>query len=224
VYRGLLFDLDGTLTPVRSVWRHLHEALGVWESDARRHQEAFHRGEIDYAEFCARDAAHWKGMNESDLRAIADRIPYRDGAREAIAAARAAGAVVGVVSTGLTLLADRARTDLGLASSIANRLVTKDGVLTGEVEIRVAHAGKGAEVDRFCARFGIAPGEIVSFGDTEGDIPMFERTGMSVAVFPVSRRAARAASRVHDGGTLADLVRGLPLGAPAGAVEGCHER
>ena len=224
MYRALLFDLDGTLTPVRSVWRHLHETLGVWEREARRHQEAFLEGRIDYAEFCARDAAHWKGLREADLRAITDRIPYRPGAREAIAAARAAGAVVGVVSTGLTLLTDRVRDELGLEYCAANRLVALDGVLTGGVEIVVTHAQKGAAVDRFCARFGIAPAEVVSFGDTDGDISMFERTGMSVAVFPASRRAARAASRVHDDGRLEDLVRGLPLGAPALVAEGTHER
>ena len=224
MYRALLFDLDGTLTPVRSVWRHLHETLGVWEREARRHQEAFLEGRVDYAEFCARDAAHWKGLREADLRAITDRIPYRAGAREAIAAARASGAVVGVVSTGLTLLSDRARDELGLAYCVANRLVAQDGVLTGDVVIEVTHAQKDAAVDRFCARFGIAPAEVVSFGDTDGDISMFERTGMSVAVFPASRRAARAASRVHDDGRLEDLVRGLPLGAPALVAEGTHER
>jgi phosphoserine phosphatase len=224
VYRALLFDLDGTLTPVRSVWQHLHETLGFWEREARGHQEAFQEGSIDYAEFCARDAAHWKGMKEADLRAITDRIPYRAGAREAIASARAAGAVVGVVSTGLTLLADRARADLGLADCAANRLLARDGVLTGGVEIEVTHARKGEAVDRFCARFGIAPVEVVSFGDTDGDISMFERTGLSVAVFPASRRAARAASRVHDEGSLDELVRGLPLGAPAVVAEGTHER
>jgi hypothetical protein len=45
-----------------------------------------------------------------------------------------------------------------------------------------------------------------------------------VAVFPASRRAARAASRVHDEGTLYDLVRALALGAPAGVAEARHER
>ena len=224
MYRALLFDLDGTLTPVRSVWQHLHETLGLWEREARRHQQAFEEGSIDYAEFCARDAAHWKGLKEADLRAITDRIPYRAGAREGIAAACAAGAVVGVVSTGLTLLADRARAELGLEYCAANRLLARDGVLTGGVEIEVTHARKGEVVDRFCARFGIAPGEVVSFGDTDGDISMFERTGLSVAVFPASRRAAQAASRVHDEGGLDELVRGLPLGAPAFVSEGPDER
>ena len=82
IYRAVLFDLDGTLTPVTSVWQHIHEALGLWDSEARRHQHEFELGAISYEEFCVRDAAHWKGMPESKLRAISDRIPYRPGARE----------------------------------------------------------------------------------------------------------------------------------------------
>ena len=57
MYRALLFDLDGTLTPVRSVWQHLHERLGLWDAHAVRHQEAFLRGRLTYEEFCRRDAA-----------------------------------------------------------------------------------------------------------------------------------------------------------------------
>jgi phosphoserine phosphatase len=214
-YRALLFDLDGTLTPVRSVWQHIHEVLGLWEDEARRHQEEFLAGRIGYEEFCARDAAHWKGRSEAELRAIADRIPYRPGVREALQSARAAGALVGVVSTGLTLLADRVHAELGLDFSVANRLLARDGVLTGGVEVNVEHARKGDAVDRFCRRFGVSPREVVSVGDSEGDISMFDRTGLSVAVHPASRRTAEAATLVHEDGTLLELVRRLPLGAVA---------
>jgi phosphoserine phosphatase len=211
VFRAVLFDLDGTLTPVRSVWQHIHETLGLWEEEARRHQEAFQSGAIDYEEFCARDAAHWAGRRESELRAIADRIPYRPGARELVDAAREAGALVGVVSTGLTLLADRVHRELGLAFTIANRLVAERGVLTGAVKVNVEHARKGDAVELFCRQFGVAPEEVVSVGDSDGDISMFERTGMSVAVHPASRRTAAAATLVHKDGSLAVLLDRLPI-------------
>jgi phosphoserine phosphatase len=218
MYRALLFDLDGTLTPVRSVWQHIHETLGLWEADARRHQEAFVSGGIDYEEFCRRDAAHWHGMREAELRAIADRIPYRPGVREAIDEARARGAVIGVVSTGLTLLADRVHRELGLAFTMANRLVSRHGVLTGEVRVNVRHARKDEAVDLFCGQFGIDRREVVSVGDSDGDISMFARTGWSVACRPASADTAAAASQVHDGDSILDLVRTLPLGAGAPAA------
>ncbi len=210
-YRAVLFDLDGTLTPVRSVWRHLHEALGLWDRDARRHQDAFEAGAIGYGEFCARDAAHWKGMLESRLRAITDAIPYRPGALECASILRRGGLLVGVVSTGLTLLAERVKAELGLAYTIANRLVARHGVLTGEVKVNVEHARKGEAVDLFCSQFGVRPGEVISVGDSAGDISMFARSGFSVAFNPDEPATARAASMVHEGESLLPLLMRLPL-------------
>ncbi|HEU4401146.1 MAG TPA: HAD family phosphatase [Candidatus Polarisedimenticolia bacterium] len=212
-YRAVLFDLDGTLTPVRSVWQHIHESLGLWEREAKEHQAAFERGEIDYEEFCARDAAHWKGMPESDLRSITDRIPYRPGARECVAAIKRAGLLVGVVSTGLTLLIERVNHDLDLAYAIANRLVARHGRLTGEVKVNVEHARKGEAVDLFCGQFGVDYREVIAVGDSEGDISMFEHSGFSIAFNPGNAATARAASVAHEGESLLDLLGLLPLGA-----------
>ncbi len=213
-YRAVLFDLDGTLTPVPSVWQHLHEALGLWETEARRHQEAFLRKAISYEEFCARDAAHWKGLQEADLRVISDRIPYRPGARECVAALKKAGLLVGVVSTGLTLLAERVHRDLDLAYTIANRLVARKGLLTGEVKVNVEHDRKGEAVDLFCGQFGIDYRDVITIGDSDGDISMFEHSGFSVAFNPRDEATARAASTVHVGESLMDLMTVLPLGRP----------
>jgi phosphoserine phosphatase len=210
-YRAVLFDLDGTLTPVPSVWRHLHERLGSWEGEPRRDLQAYERGEIDYPTFCARDARHWKGRREADLRAITDRIPYRPGVRECLERLRAGGLVVGVVSTGLTLLVERAMRDLDLAYAIANRLVARRGVLTGEVKINVEHGRKGEAVDLFCGQFGVDYREVIAVGDSDGDISMFEHSGFSVAFNPVTERTARAATVAHRGESLLDLLGLLPL-------------
>ena len=212
-FRAVLFDLDGTLTPVASVWQHIHESLGLWQSEARRHQAAFERGEIGYEEFCVRDAAHWKGMREAELREITDRIPYRPGARECVAAIKGAGLLVGVISTGLTLLLERVHRDLDLAFAIANRLVARHGLLTGEVKVNVEHDRKGEAVDLFCGQFGVDHREVIAVGDSDGDLSMFEHAGFAVAVDPKSERVARAARVVHREASLAGLPGILPLPA-----------
>jgi len=209
--RAVLFDLDGTLTPVPSVWQHIHERLGVWDADAERHQQDYRSGAIDYEEFCRRDAAHWKGMRESDLRAITDAIPYRTGTRDCVALLQQSGLLVGVISTGLTLLADRVGRELGLAYVIANRLVARQGVLTGEVKINVEHSGKDEAVDLFCAQFGLDHRQVAAVGDSDGDVPMFSRSGFSIAFNPISETAARAATVIHRGESVLDLITLLPV-------------
>ena len=210
-YRAVLFDLDGTLTPVRSVWQHIHERLGLWDAEAHRHQQAFERGEIGYEEYCARDAAHWKGMREADLRAITDRIPYRPGVRECVDLLKEAGLVVGVISTGLTLLIERLNRELDLAYAIANRLVARNGVLTGEVKVNVEHGRKGEAVDLFCSQFGVDYREVITVGDSDGDISMFEHSGFSIAFNPASEATARAARAVCQGESLLAIVDLLPV-------------
>jgi phosphoserine phosphatase len=212
-YRALLFDLDGTLTPVTSVWQHIHERLGLWEREALRHQQAFERGDISYEEFCARDAAHWKGMAESDLKAITDAIPYRPGVHECMRVLKEQGMVVGVISTGLTLLIERVMHELDLDYAIANRLVAKAGVLTGEVKVNVEHGHKGEAVDLFCGQFGVDYREVITVGDSDGDISMFEHSGFSVAFNAVSEKTERAASVVGRGESLLSIVNLLPIDA-----------
>ena len=210
-FRAVLFDLDGTLTTVPSVWRHIHETLGLWEDEARLLLGEFERGAIDYATVCARDAARWKGRPESELRAITDRIPYRPGARDCVETLRSAGLVVGVISTGLTLLVERVQEDFDMAYAIANRLVARHGVLTGEVKINVEHGRKGEAVDLFCGQFGADYREVITVGDSDGDISMFEHSGFSVAFNPATERTARAATVTHRGESLLEILEHLPL-------------
>ena len=210
-YRAVLFDLDGTLTPVVSVWQHIHEVLGLWEGEARRHQQAFERGTITYEEFCARDAAHWKGMPESRLKAITDAIPYRPGVRECVELLRQESLLVGIISTGLTILIERVNHDLDVAYAIANRLVARHGVLTGEVKVNVEHGRKGEAVDLFCGQFGVDYREVITVGDSDGDISMFEHSGFSIAFNPTSEKTARAARAVARGESLLAIVDRLPL-------------
>ena len=67
-----IFDVDGTLTTHRSVWQYIHEQLGLWEGKAERFQQAYRDGEINYGEFCRRDAELWRGLDESRLQELAE--------------------------------------------------------------------------------------------------------------------------------------------------------
>jgi len=145
----------------------------------------------------------------SRLRGICDAIEYHEGAAQMAAALKAEGFVLGIVSTGLTLLADRVRAELGLDDAIANELGTDGGRVNGEILIRVSHGQKGTALRDFCRRFGLERSQVAAVGDTEGDIGMFEAAAWSVAFNPENDAVARRASAVVPGNRLGDLVSHL---------------
>ena len=221
-YLAVLFDLDGTLTTIASLWRHLHESLEQWHGNADDYQEQFLRGAIDYNAFCLLDALHWKGKRVGELEKIADTVELRPGVREIREFLRKRGLKVGVISTGLTLLAERVHRDLDLDFTIANRLVTRGGCFTGEVKINVEHGRKEEAVGLFCNQFGIPQERVIAVGDSEGDVSMFRAVGFSVALNPRDEEVVRAANAVCRCADVMDLVLHLPLGLPVPGEGAIH--
>jgi phosphoserine phosphatase len=211
VYRAVLFDIDGTLTATASVWRYVHQRLRLWDGRADRHLSDFQSGAIDYKEFCALDAGCWRGLPIERMRSITAEISLREGSRELIRYLRDRGLRIGMISTGLTLLADRLALELGTDFAVANHLESKNGRLTGEVDIRVMHPHKDVAVDTFCRRFELPPERVIAVGDSEGDLSMFRRVGYSIAFRPTDPAAAAAADRVCRGTRMTDLIPLLPL-------------
>ena len=71
---SVIFDLDGTLTRVKSPWQHVHQRLGVWENQAAGSLQQWLDGKIGYEEFCRRDYALWGGHGVDEIEALLDEI------------------------------------------------------------------------------------------------------------------------------------------------------
>ncbi len=176
----VFFDCDGTLTTVKSSWEYLHRRLGLWDDNADEFQRLFRQGKIDYHEFCRRDALLWKGLPLERVTAVTREIPYHDGVRELVDYVRAEGMVSVILSSGLSLLVERVREELGITQAFSNELVARDGLLTGEINIQVQHDSKGYWVGRILRDLDIAPHDAAAIGDGEGDRGMFESVGLSI--------------------------------------------
>lgn len=190
--RGVIFDLDGTLTPVRSVWQYIHEALGTWETHGSQSLACFLAGEISYDEFARRDVMAWHGVPRSHIEEIVAGIPYRPGAQELVAALKGRGVKLALLSSGLDILVSRVARELGFDMWIANGLGFTGQVVDGRVEIRVTWDGKADHLGSICRFFRAEPRETAAVGDSHGDLPLFTRVGLGIAVNaepPVSARA-----------------------------------
>lgn len=179
--RAVIFDLDGTLTPVYSVWQYIHERLGTWEGQGLLSLQAFLAGRITYREFADRDVGSWIGVTRCRLERIVDEIPLREGAVAAAAQLKQQGMRMAILSSGLDLLAEPVAKRLGMDLCVANGLGFTDGIVDGSVRIRVPWHGKPDQLPRICRALDVQPDEVAMVGDGVGDAPLFPMVRLGVA-------------------------------------------
>lgn len=180
-YKLIIFDIDGTITRHISSWRYIHERLGLWKDRAFAYQEQFFARKISYRRFCELDAAHWKGMEEKKIRKIFEATAYSRNAKICIRKLKEMGFKLVAVSTGLQFIPDRVMKELKFDYALSNRLISRKGLLTGGVKINISHGAKDKALRRIFRRFNVKPHEVISVGDSEGDIPLAKHTGYSIA-------------------------------------------
>jgi len=180
-YKLIIFDIDGTITKHISSWRYIHEKLGLWYDLAYRYQEKFIAGKISYRKFCELDAAHWKGLPERKIREIFQKAPYVKNARRYLKRLKELGFKLVAISTGLQYIAERIKKELGFDYVLSNRLISREGILTGKVKINITHGAKGKILGRILKRFRVKPDEVIVVGDSSGDIPLVKNSGYSIA-------------------------------------------
>jgi phosphoserine phosphatase len=200
--RVAFFDCDGTLTRVKSSWEYLHRRLNIWDDKADQYQAQFRRGEITYHEFCRRDALLWRGLPVSRVAKILRGVPYQPGSRETIRALRERGVITVILSTGLSLLVDRVKKELGFDMALSNEVLSEDGCLTGEIRIGVDYEKKGQLVQKILADIRVAKAEACAVGDGEGDVGMFEAVGFAIGFQPHESLVRVLHGAIHHGSLL----------------------
>lgn len=212
-----VFDLDGTLKQARDPYLYLHERLGTLEA-----AEAFTgkglSGEIPYEEWLRLDTGLWRGVRRSVLEAHLRANPYLPGARETVTALRERGVTVAIISSGLLFHAQMVAEELDIGPVIANEVCfsADDGetVVNGEVRAHVPYYGKGAVLERLQQELGVTPAECIAVGDGSGDIALFRRAAVSIAVNPSRPAVAEAADIVLPEPDLRPLLKRLHEHAP----------
>src|SRR5689334_15489491 len=113
-FRLIAFDMDSTLINIECV-DEIADAVGRKEEVAAI-TEAAMRGEIaDYKESLRRRVALLRGVTIADMEQIyVERLRLNPGARELVAACKAAGLKTLLVSGGFTFFTDRIRDELGI--------------------------------------------------------------------------------------------------------------
>lgn len=202
----VVFDLDGTLTPVDSLWSYLHEAFGTSEQGGVAARK-YRRGEISYQEWAETDAAYWAGASLSDVTRLLKQIPYREGANRVFDELRQRQVKTAILSAGLSLLADQAASDLGADMAFSNELETNDGRLTGGIRVRVAVNNKKEIIAETATGLGLPLEDVALVGDRAFDLSIPEC--LRIAFKPKDDVARREADFVVEDDDLTKILQYL---------------
>lgn len=204
-----VFDLDGTLKVERDPYVYLHRRLGVM-AEAEAITAAGMSGQLSYEAWLRADAMLWRGTPRSVLARLFRENAYVPGARETVRALQAQGVEIAILSTGLLFHAELVAAELGIEYVFGNELLFDGGgvdpIVSGEVRALVPVGSKGEVLMQLQAVLGVTPAETLAVGDTHGDLPMFERAGISIAVNPGHPDVAEAADIVLPDLDLRPLV------------------
>jgi len=210
--RFAFYDFDGTLASGTVVHRYAYFAgqqgsrwdalrrrarlllklplfVGVNQVSRRRFNELFFR--------------EYRGLDQRVLVRLAGRLlddqvrrAIYPAARAALAADRANGYRLVLLSGELDVALAPVVAELGFDDLVCNRLVYRDGIASGDVvSPLLAEGEKAAAIRRICRLHRTTPSTARAYSDSLSDLPMLEEVGEPFAVNPDPRLRRIAQAR-----------------------------
>ena len=190
----LIMDVDSTLIQQEVI--ELLAAYAGKREEVAAVTEAAMRGELDFAQSLHARVAVLAGLPADVVHSVRSEVKLSAGADQLVAAFKAAGHTVAVVSGGFNQILEPIAADLSLDYWQANELEIVDGALTGRVLGAVVdRAAKEKYLREWAAAEGIALEHTVAVGDGANDLDMLGAAGIGVAfnAKPAVRAVADAA-------------------------------
>lgn len=133
-----------------------------------------------------------KGLDISQVLAVADSIPLVEGANEVIHELKNRGYVVGIISDSYDVVTNHIKTKTGADFSLANELEFSKSIATGEVKIPSFFFNSPDSLCRhsicktnamlhILSRYNIDINNAIAVGDSENDLCMIRNAGVGVA-------------------------------------------
>lgn len=196
--------MDGVLVDIKSSWTIVHKAFNI---DERETFQRYLRGEFDYLEFMRKDIGFWGHVNENQIRKILDQVPIMHGTEYTFTMLRKNGYKTAIISSGISILAEKLKKKLGIDHVFANELLKdKNGLLTGEGNPVVPLWDKGKVLEHLLNKLAIKPHHCAVVGDSIFDIPLFDLAGFSIAFNSKDKRVNKIANVSIENNDLRDIL------------------
>jgi phosphoserine phosphatase len=175
-----VFDMDSTLIQAEII-DELAGLAGVKDRVAAITERAM-RGEINFRGALDERLRLLKGLPETRLQELIERVLLSEGLEALISGLREAEVKTAIVSGGFGFFGRNLKQRLGFDYLFCNELEIVDGFLTGRVGAEVVDATKKAASLREVAdKEGIPLEQVVAVGDGANDLPMMRLAGIGVA-------------------------------------------
>ncbi len=179
----IVFDMDSTLI-TQEIIDEIAIAAGAGEEVKEITLKAM-EGKISYIEAIKQRVKLLEGVNVSVLETIAKNMILTPGAEELINLLKMMGFKIAIISGGFDYFTNILKQKLGIDYVFSNKLIIKDGKLTGELEEPIIDGKKKGELISWIAELeGISKDEIVAVGDGATDKFMLNESGLGIAFNP----------------------------------------
>lgn len=195
----VVFDMDSTLIRAEVIDELAVEA-GVGDKVKAITERAM-QGEMNFDESLRARVAMLKGLKESALARVYQRIQFNPGVPECLAELRRHGIKTAIASGGFSYFAQLFAQRLEMDFAFANVLEIEQGELTGKIRGEILNAQKKADLLlQLSSDLGVSPAQVVAVGDGANDLPMLKTAGLGVAFHAKSKVQKEAQGLINHAG------------------------
>jgi len=178
--RLVVFDMDSTLIEAEVI-DELAKVAGVGAQVAAITERTM-QGELDFTESLRHRVGLLKGLPETALLSVANRLKLTDGAEKLISNLRMLGYKTAILSGGFSFFARQLQHRLGIDYVFANELEISQGVVTGKVTGTVVDGTRKAQLlQEIAEKEGIRRHQVIAVGDGANDLQMLSAAGLGIA-------------------------------------------